>query len=174
MMSGQYLGRYEIISELGIGGMATVYHARDPRFQREVAVKVLPREFMHDPQFSARFEREATTIAALEHPNIIPVYDYGEEDGQPYLVMRFLPGGSLADKLKAGSLELEEAEKVLQRIGAALDYAHSKGVVHRDLKPGNILFDDVGRAFLTDFGIARITEASAALTGTSTVIGTPA
>ena len=174
MMAEQRLGRYEIFSELGIGGMGKVYHARDPRFKRDVAVKVLPREFMHDPQFGARFEREATTIAALEHPSILPVYDYGDQDGQPFLVMRYLPGGSLADKLKAGPLDLSDAAEVLQRIGAALDYAHSKGVIHRDLKPGNILFDEAGRAFLTDFGIARITEASASLTGTSVVIGTPA
>jgi len=173
-MDSRYLGRYEIISELGQGGMGTVYHARDPRFQRDVAIKVLPREFLHDVQFSARFDREAQTIAALEHPNILPVYDFGDQDGQPFLVMRYLPGGSLADKLKKGSLNIDEVAEVLKRIGLALDYAHSKGVIHRDLKPANILFDDSGRAFLTDFGIARISEATASLTGTSAILGTPA
>ena len=119
-MDSRHLGRYEIISELGHGGMGTVYHARDPRFQRDVAIKVLPREFMHDPQFSARFDREAQTIAALEHPNILPVYDFGDQDGQPFLVMRYLSGGSLADKLEKGPLNIDEVTEVLQRIGSAL------------------------------------------------------
>src|SRR5512136_2820306 len=99
-MFPQKIGRYEVKGELGRGGMASVYRAYDPRFKREVAIKVLPPEFLHDPQFRARFEREAQTIAALEHPAIVPVYDFGEEEGQLFLVMRYMPGGSLADKLK--------------------------------------------------------------------------
>ncbi len=95
-------GRYEIKAEIGRGGMATVYHAYDPRFEREVALKVLPREMLHDPQFRTRFEREAKTIAMLEHPAIVPVYDFGEEDGQPYFVMRYMTGGSLSDRMKTG------------------------------------------------------------------------
>ena len=106
-MSIQQIGRYEVESELGRGGMAVVYKARDPRFDRMVAVKVLPREFMHDPQFIGRFIREAKTIAALDHPAIVPVFDYGEEDGQPFIVMRYMPGGSLAEKLDNGPLPLE-------------------------------------------------------------------
>src|SRR3972149_1914660 len=98
-MSSDKFGRYEIKSEIGRGGMATVILAYDPRFERDVAIKVLPREFMHDAQFRARFEREAKMVALLEHPAIVPVYDFGEEEGQPYIVMRFMSGGSLADRL---------------------------------------------------------------------------
>lgn len=137
-MAPEKIGRYEIKAELDRGGMATVYRAHDPRFRRTVALKVLPREFLHDPQFRARFEREAQTIAALEHPAIVPVYDFGEKDGQPYLVMRYMPGGSLADRLKDGPLSIAATAAILARIGAALDEAHAEGVIHRDLKPGNI------------------------------------
>src|SRR5688572_1149159 len=103
-MTVTQFGRYQIKTELGRGGMATVLLGHDPRFQREVALKVIPREFLHDPNFRERFEREAQTIAALEHSAIVPVYDFGEEDGQPYLVMRYLPGGNLTDRLKKGAL----------------------------------------------------------------------
>jgi len=173
-MTDQNLGRYQIIEELGRGGMATVFYAHDPRFKRDVAIKVLPREFLHDPTFSARFEREAQIIAALEHPSIVPVYDYGEEDGQPYLVMRFMSGGALSDRIEKGRLSVDEAARILGRIGPALDYAHSQKVIHRDLKPGNILFDSMESPYLADFGIAKLTETTSALTGTSGIIGTPA
>lgn len=167
------IGRYEIIGELGRGGMATVFRGFDPRFKREVAIKVLPREFLHDPTFRARFEREAQTIAALEHPAIVPVYDFGEEDGQPFIVMRLMTGGSLADRLTRGPLPIAEAARLYERLSSALDEAHARGVIHRDLKPGNILFDARQDPYLSDFGIAKLTEASAAFTG-SAVIGTPA
>ncbi len=167
------IGRYKIISELGRGGMATVYQATDPRFERNVAIKVLPQAFLHDPQFRARFEREAKMIAALEHSAIVPVYDFGEENEQPYIVMQLMSGGSLADKLIDGKLSIEEAAQVVARVASALDAAHQKGIVHRDLKPGNILFDQYNNAFLSDFGIARLSETSAALTG-SNILGTPA
>jgi serine/threonine-protein kinase len=168
------IGRYEIRKELGRGGMATVFQGFDPRFKREVAIKLLPREFLHDPNFRARFDREATTIASLEHSAIVPVYDFGEEDGQPYLVMRFMPGGSLADKLGRGRQSLEETAKILNRISGALDFAHENGVIHRDLKPANILFDKRGDAYLADFGIVKLTEEAATLTGAGGIIGTPA
>jgi serine/threonine-protein kinase len=167
------IGRYEIIAELGRGGMATVYHARDPRFDREVAVKVLPQAMTHDTQFRARFEREAKTIGLLEHPAIVPVYDFGEEDNQPYIVMRLMTGGSLTERLEKGPLSPQEAGNIVTRVGQALDVAHSKGIIHRDLKPGNILFDQYGNAFLSDFGIARFSGAGGTLTG-SQIIGTPA
>jgi serine/threonine-protein kinase len=166
------IDRYEIKAELGRGGMAAVYKALDPRFKREVAIKVLPAAFMHESMFRARFEREAQTIAALEFPGIVPVYDYGDENGQPYLVMRYMPGGSLADLLKNGPLPIEEANRIFERMASALDYVHSKGIIHRDLKPANILFDLHNNAHLSDFGIARLAEASIALTGDA-LIGTP-
>jgi serine/threonine-protein kinase len=168
----QQIGRYLIRRELGRGGMATVYLAHDPRFGRDVALKALPREFLHDPQFRGRFEREVQTIARLEHPAIVPVYDAGEEDGLPYLVMRYMAGGSLHDRMHAGRLAIPQIVEIAQRIGEALDYAHSQGLVHRDLKPGNILFDHRGNAYLADFGIVKVLEATATLTS-SGAVGTP-
>lgn len=172
-MDQKTFGRYVIQDRIGKGGMATIFRAEDPMFGREVALKVLPREFLHDPSFRGRFEREARTIATLEHPAIVPVYDFGEDHGQPYLVMRFMRGGSLADRLQKGPMSVKDATHVLQRIGSALDHAHNKGIVHRDLKPGNILFDEYGDPFLADFGIVKIAEATATLTGGG-IVGTPA
>lgn len=174
-MKPEQIGRYEVKSELGRGGMATVYKAYDPRFEREVAVKVLPREMLHDPQFRVRFEREAKTVASLEHPAIVPVYDVGEEDGQPYFVMRYMTGGSLSERIKSNSLSLADTAKIIERLASALDEAHAKGVVHRDLKPGNILFDHISEPYVSDFGIAKIAQApgSATVTGGG-IIGTPA
>lgn len=172
-MSLEKIGRYQIKKELGRGGMATVYHAYDPSFERDVAIKVLPRAFLHDPQFRARFEREAKTIAALEHAAIVPVYDFGEEEGQPYIVMRMMSGGDLTGRLKEGSLSYQEAAKITERLATGLDAAHQKGVIHRDMKPGNILFDRDDNAYLSDFGIARLTHGSHTLTGEN-IIGTPA
>ena len=167
------IGRYEVIQELGQGGMAMVYLARDPYIKRQVAVKVLPRQFTFDPQFRARFQREAEVIAALEHPAIVPVYDFGEVEDQPFIVMRYMPGGTLADLLAGGPLPIPEISALFERIGSALDHAHRLGVIHRDIKPGNILFDSQRISYLSDFGIAKLAEASASLTGTG-IIGTPA
>lgn len=153
--------------------MATVYLAHDPRFKRDVAIKVLPSQFMDDPDFRERFELEAQTIAQLEHNAIVPVYDFGEENGQPYLVMRYMRGGTLADRLEKGPMTLSQAAEIIERIASALDAAHEDGIVHRDLKPPNILFSKHGAAFLGDFGIVKLSEAKATLTG-SKIIGTPA
>ncbi|HEY44209.1 MAG TPA: SUMF1/EgtB/PvdO family nonheme iron enzyme [Anaerolineae bacterium] len=172
-MNLRKVGRYELISELGRGGMATVYRARDPFFDRDVAIKLLPREFLHDPTFKARFEREAKTIAALEHSAIVPVHDFGEEEGQPFLVMRYMSGGSLVNRLEQRPLTFEEISTIVSRIATALDEAHKKGMIHRDLKPGNILFDAHEDAFLSDFGIVKLTQETATFTG-SAIIGTPA
>jgi serine/threonine-protein kinase len=167
------IGRYEIKTEMGRGGMATVYHAYDPSFDRDVAIKVLPREFLHDPQFHDRFQREIKTIALLEHPAIVPVYDVGEEDGMPFFVMRYMSGGSLSDWIERGRFSLEDTARIIERIAQALSYAHKKGVIHRDLKPDNILFDGNGDPFVSDFGVSKFSEAATNLTG-SGIIGTPA
>jgi serine/threonine-protein kinase len=172
-MTPEKIGRYEIKQEIGRGGMATVYEAYDPRFERTVALKMLPREFMHEAEFRARFTREARTIATLEHPAIVPVYDFGEEDGQPFLVMRLMTGGSLSDRLVEGPIPIDEAAVVLKRLGSALDRAHSMGIIHRDLKPSNVLFDQYGDAFLADFGIVHVSSSTNALTASGSLVGTP-
>lgn len=173
MQPGQALGRYLLEKELPGGGMADVFLARDPNFDRTVVVKVIKREYSGNPDFRVRFNREARVIAGLEHEAIVPVYDFGEHDGQPFIVMRLLTGGSLAGKLADGPLALDAAAAVVARVAAALDVAHNRGVIHRDLKPGNILFDDHGSAFLSDFGIAKTATATLDLTGTA-IVGTPA
>jgi serine/threonine protein kinase len=174
-MQPEKIGIYEVKSELGRGGMATVYRAYDPRFEREVAVKVLPQELLHsDPQFRLRFEREAKIVAQLEHSAIVPVYDVGEADGQPYFVMRYMNGGSLSERIKAGVFSIDEAIQILGAIAPGLDEAHSKGIVHRDIKPSNILFDKRGNPYISDFGIAKLTQAQAGNVTGSAIIGTPA
>ena len=174
-MQPEKIGIYEVKSELGRGGMATVYRAYDSRFEREVAVKVLPQELLHaDPQFRLRFEREAKIIAQLEHSAIVPVYDVGESEGQPYFVMRYMNGGSLAERIKAGVFTIDEAIQILGAIAPGLDEAHSKGIVHRDIKPSNILFDKRGNPYISDFGIAKLSQAQAGNVTGSAIIGTPA
>src|SRR4026209_1090938 len=173
-MSPDKVGRYKIKSELGRGGMATVYRAYDPSFDREVAVKVLPREKVHNLVFRVRFKRELKMIASLEHPAIVPVYDVGEEpDGLQYFVMRYMGGESLSDWIKRGALPLKDTAIIIERLASALDYAHQKNIVHRDIKPDNVLFDDTNHPYLTDFGIAKLTESAISATGGGTM-GTPA
>jgi len=166
------IGRYEVKGELGRGGMAIVYRAIDPKIGREVAIKVLPREFMQEADFLSRFQREVRTVGQLNHAAIVPLYDTGEDNGQPYLVMRLMNGGSLLDRVKRGALPLNEVVAIFNRLGGALDEAHSKGIIHRDLKPGNILLDELGQPYLADFGIAKLIEATS-MTSRG-VIGTPA
>ena len=174
-MQPEKIGYYEIKSELGRGGMATVYRGYDPRFEREVAVKVLPPEMLHaDPQFRLRFQREAKIIARLEHPSIVPVYDVGEENNQLYFVMRFMGGGSLAGRIRERVYRVEEAVRLLGQVAPGVDEAHAKGIVHRDLKPSNILFDNQNVPYISDFGIAKLTQAESANVTGSAVIGTPA
>lgn len=168
------IGRYVIETKLGQGGMAEVYAAYDPAFKRRVAIKVLPSYLIQmDPTFSTRFKREAETIASIDHAAIVPVYDFGEEDGRPYLVMRLMTGGSLEDRLEEGALTLKEASEIMTRLASAIDKAHSKGIIHRDLKPGNILFDEEGWPYLADFGIVRLQDSTSTLTQGG-IIGTPA
>ncbi len=174
-MELQHIGRYDIKSLIGQGGMSAVYLGYDPRSQREVAIKVLPPYYLHSTKFRERFEREAYMIALLEHPAIVPVYDMGEEDGQPYIVMRYMSGGSLADKLKKGPIPLRECMDMYLRLAPALDTAHARGVTHRDVKPDNLLFDKYDNVFLSDFGLARLRETIGfANISDGSIMGTPA
>ena len=167
-MSPEKVGRYKIKSELGRGGMATVYRAYDPISNREVAIKVLPPEMLHNLLTRARFKRELKLIASLEHPAIVPVYDVGGEDNhQPYFVMRYMSGGSLSDMIRKGTFSLRDAALIIERLAAALDHAHSKGIIHRDIKPDNVLFDSSNNPYLSDFGVAKLTEASVGMTDAS-------
>jgi serine/threonine protein kinase len=174
-MDLQRIGRYDIKSLIGQGGMSAVYLGYDPRSQREVAIKILPPYYQHASKFRERFEREALMIALLEHPAIVPVYDMGEEDGQPYIVMRYMSGGSLADKLNRGPIPLRECMEMYLRLAPALDTAHARGVTHRDVKPDNLLFDKYDNVFLSDFGLARLRETIGfANISDGSVMGTPA
>ena len=173
---GQMLGLYRIISQIGRGGMATVYKAYQASIDRYVAIKVLPSQLAESKEFATRFHQEARIIASLEHPHILPVFDYGESDGVTYFVMRYLDAGTLKDRMVEGRpLPLNEIDKLFTQLADALSYAHSRGIVHRDLKPANALIDSRGNVFLTDFGIAKLLEsASPRLTQTDAIMGTPA
>lgn len=168
---GKTIGQYTILEEIGRGGMATVYSAMQNSMNRKVAIKILPPHFMHDPGFLERFVREVEVISHLEHPHILPIYDYGQVDGVPFIAMRFLGGGSMAQMIRRGVIPLEAIDKPFSQVCQALDYAHQQGIIHRDLKPGNIMLDETGNAYLSDFGIARVMGSN--LTG-SAIIGTPA
>lgn len=173
-LSGQSFGRYHITERLGEGGMALVYKAYDTRLERDVALKVIRTEKAADELFLKRFEREARALAQLSHPNIVHINDYGEQDGAPYLVMDYMPGGTLKDLIQ-GPMEYRQAARLLLPVARALHYAHSKNILHRDVKPGNILITESGEPMLTDFGIARILESdeTADLTSTGMGVGTP-
>jgi serine/threonine protein kinase len=164
---------YEILDELGRGGMAIVFKAKEKQLEREVAIKVLPFSLAFDKEFVERFQREARTSAKLEHPNIIPIYRVGKSGRIIYFVMKFLRGKPLSSVLGArGSLPPGEIKKILAEVGRALSYAHKKEIVHRDIKPDNIMFDEHGHAVVTDFGIAKAVSGGK-LTGTGMSIGTP-
>ena len=174
---GQSFGRYHILEQLGEGGMATVYRAYDTRLDADVAVKVIRRSAFAPDQLEQvlkRFEREAKSLAKLSHANIVGVIDYGDYEGSPYLVMEYLPGGTLKQKM-GQPMACREAARILLPIARALDFAHRKGMAHRDVKPSNILITADGDPMLTDFGIAKMLEAQEGftLTGTGVGIGTP-
>ncbi len=171
---GQHMGPYRVLEQIGSGGMATVYKAYQPAMDRYVAIKVIASHFVQDEMFLERFRREAQAVAKLEHAHILPVYDSGEAEDRPYLVMRYLEAGTLKDRMAEEPLPLSEVNRVVGQVGSALDYAHRMGVIHRDVKPANVLLDAEGDAFLTDFGLAKMVESSAKLTGTGVGIGTPA
>jgi len=159
---------------IGRGGMATVYLAFDPNSKRDVAVKVLPRESLgKEANALERFKKELETIASLEHPAIVPVYDVGEEEGQPFFVMRYMAGGSLSVLIEEGKLSLQDTARIIERIAVALDHAHKLGIIHRDIKPDNILFDIHDNPYISDFGVAKLTEVPGSSNPESRVVGTP-
>jgi len=172
---GKTIGRYEVLALLGRGGMAEVYRARDPLLGREVAVKLILPSLADEDNFERRFETEAKAVATMIHPNIVQVFDFGVSEHGPYMVMEFVAGGTLKDRRKSQTtpLTLDEAARITEAIASALDYAHGKGVIHRDVKPSNILFRADGMPVLTDFGIARVLDTTQ-ITASSSLTGTPA
>ena len=182
LQPGQMLGPYQIISQVGQGGMATVYKAYHAAMDRYVAVKVLPHQFMHDSVFLGRFQQEVHLIAKLEHAHILPVYDYGESEGLPYLVMRFLDAGTLKNRMRASpqaavgrpGLSMVEIDRIFTQMADALSYAHDQGVIHRDIKPSNIMLDHWGDVFLIEVRIAKLIESTVEFSATGSVTGTPA
>ena len=172
-ISGKQLGAYQIVAPLGEGGMAAVYKAHHAATERYVALKILPRHFASDPNFVTRFKQEAKVLAQLQHPHILPVFDFGEAEGYTYLVMPYIKGGTLTDLLKGQPLSLANIRRITLQIGGALDYAHVRGLVHRDVKPSNVLIDETGNCLLSDFGLAKILEGNATITTSGAVMGTP-
>src|SRR5437870_12329786 len=169
----QLKDEYEILEELGRGGMAIVFKAREKQLERDVAIKVLPFSLAFDKEFVERFQREARTAAKLEHPSIIPIYRVGKSGRVIYFVVKFLRGKPLSAVLGTrGALPVPEIKRTLIEVGRALAYAHKSGIVHRDIKPDNIMFDEHGQAVVTDFGIAKA-AVGGKLTGTGMAIGTP-
>lgn len=176
-LSGQYLERYHLLERLGEGGMATVYKAYDTRLEREVAVKIIRHNAFPSEKLEEvlkRFEREAKSLARLSHPNIVKVHDYGEHQGAPFLVLEYLPGGTLK-KMLGKPMPWNNAIRLLLPVARGVAYAHQHGILHRDIKPANILITEGGEPMLSDFGIAKIFEGgqSAALTASGMFVGTP-
>jgi eukaryotic-like serine/threonine-protein kinase len=171
---GQMIDRYQVIEQLGAGGMAAVYRAFDTRLERSVALKVILQGYQSSPEFLKRFDREAKALAQLSHPNIVSVHDYGDYNGMPYLVMEYLPGGTFKEKF-GRQMTSQEAARVLAPLARALGYAHQRGIIHRDVKPANVLITESGEPMLSDFGIAKILagDQTQGLTGTGVGIGTP-
>jgi serine/threonine-protein kinase len=166
-------GRYEITRLLGRGGMALVFLAQDLVLERQVAIKVLPPDMTRDPQLIRRFKQEGKTAARLDHPNIIPIYRVESEGELAYIVMKYVTGQSLEDLLAKGPLPIPLVRHILREAALALGHAHRRRVVHRDVKPANIMVEEDGRIVLTDFGISKALHATTQLTGTGTIIGTP-
>ncbi len=167
------IGRYEIEGQEAEGGMGVVYVARDPRVKRRVAVKLLKKLYSQDPDVRRRFEQEAEAVAALEHEAIVPVYDFGEHEGMLYIVMRYVGGGTLRDRIHANKrLGLRNVAEVTDRVAAALTAAHARGIIHRDIKPANILYDEREVPYLSDFGVAKAPKTGDD-TAASMVLGTP-
>ena len=171
---GQEIGAYRVVDKIGEGGFGAVYTAEDTTIGRTVVIKVLTTDTVSSQEMLQRFHREVEMIARLEHPYILPVYEYGQVEGDPYIAMRYMRGGSLYDVLRKGNLSWEQLLGILEQIGEALDFAHARDVIHRDLKPANVLLDESGNASLADFGLAKTMEGSRDLTATGGILGTPA
>ncbi|MEW5868643.1 MAG: serine/threonine-protein kinase [Chloroflexota bacterium] len=170
---GESVGPYRLIEQLGQGGMATVFKAYHAALDRYVAIKALHPAFTQEANFLTRFQREAQVVARLEHPNIVPIYDYAEHEGRPYLVMKFIEGETLKARLSQGDLAHDEMMKIVESVGAALEYAHQQGVLHRDVKPSNVLLAKDGRIYLADFGLARMAQAGESTISSDVMLGTP-
>ncbi|MFQ3674309.1 MAG: serine/threonine-protein kinase, partial [Aggregatilineales bacterium] len=173
MQDGDKFGQYILEDQVGKGGMATVYRARHARLERHVAIKIMHTVFLQDDSFRARFEREAQIVAKLEHPHIVPIYDYSEHNGSPYLVMKYIEGVTLKQLMLKTHLTLQDILRLMRTLADALDYAHRQGVLHRDLKPSNILIDREGRPYLTDFGLARMAQVGESTISHDMMLGTP-
>jgi DNA-binding beta-propeller fold protein YncE/predicted Ser/Thr protein kinase len=170
---GENVGPYRIIEQLGQGGMATVFKAYHPGLDRFVAIKVMHPAFKQDPTFLARFQREARVVAKLDHPHIVPIYDYAEHNANPYLVMKYIEGETLKARLSRGPLTRDEGLHIVDAMGKALGYAHGRGILHRDIKPSNILLCPDGSIYLADFGLARIAQAGESTLSSEMLLGTP-
>lgn len=170
---GENVGPYRIIGQLGQGGMATVYKAYHASLDRYVALKVLHPAFKEDPNFLGRFQREAKMVARMEHPNIVPVYAFEEHEGHPFLVMKYIEGQTLKARLQKGPLSEDEILKITQAVGSALTYAHHKDILHRDVKPSNVLLADDGEIYLADFGLARLASVVDSTLSAEILVGTP-
>lgn len=173
-LTGKTLGKYRIDLKIGEGGMAAVFKAYQSDLDRDVAIKVLPTQFVsQNPEAYERFKREAKAIAKFKHDHILPIYDFGEDQGYTYMVMHFVAEGKTLSRTMRQDLSLEEKLRLIVQVGQALEFAHQKGIIHRDIKPSNILIEE-NHALLADFGIAKVTEAVTRLTSTGAIIGTPA
>ncbi len=171
--SGETVGPYRIMEQLGQGGMATVYKAYHAALDRYVALKVLHPAFLKDSHFLERFQREAKLVAMLDHPNIVPIYDYAEYEGRPYLVMKYIEGETLKARLELGPVDKAFTSQVAEAVGAALTYAHKRNILHRDIKPSNVLLAKDGQIYLADFGLARIAQSAESTLTSDMLLGTP-
>jgi tRNA A-37 threonylcarbamoyl transferase component Bud32 len=170
---GDSVGIYRIDSQVGSGGMATVYKGHHTKLDRSVAIKIMHPNLLEDASFKQRFDREARIIARLDHPNIVPVYDFNEHEGQPYIVMKFIDGLTLKQMLRTREPSMREVVRILRTVADALDYAHDQGVLHRDIKPSNIIIDPSGIPYLTDFGLARLVQSGDSTMSGDVMLGTP-
>lgn len=170
---GENIGPYRIVEKLGQGGMATVYKAYHASLDRYVALKALHPAFNEDKSFASRFQREARVVARLEHPNIVPVYDYAEHENRPYLVMKYIEGDTLKARLDQGPLASDEISRIVDAMGLALAYAHKQGILHRDIKPSNVIIANDGQIYLADFGLARIAQSGESTLSSDMIMGTP-